>query len=449
MAAPASVADPNLLNYYGDGANASVGQQSKTFFYDRALIISSNKNFTFRQFCVSKDMIQKSGKQYRISVFHPMYLRMPYTDDTWNDMTKKTFSEDFQKYGYMSGRDLADLTNGLYGLDGKGYPTGTYNNNGIRLLEGEGPANKVTLKKSTYIGNLERFGEMIEYTDEITLFSEDSTQMIMRSQLGEKASSVMEDLIMLDMLSTPSVIYSGPALSKETMGNGIGNGAVDAITKTNAVEQSYKVSWELFQAIGDRLLKNRAPKFTKILTGSVKIGTIPISACYVAIVSNNIKVDLENIGKNERYTGTSYQFNRVETYASNGSIMENEFGRLGEFRFIYSDRLPVERGAGALVEDDYTGNLSYSTVLGTDNQTEEKHFDLFPILIPTEGSFATLNLVGNNKVNFTSKAPQDIDKTDPFGTKGFFAYNFWYGSVILHPEWLMKAYVLATGSGNN
>lgn len=440
MATPSNVKFGD--NYYGNGINSSVGTQNKVFFYDKAGIQAATADLTYQQFASQKTMPRNTGKEFRISVFHHIYDRMPYTDDTWNDLSKKTFSADFAKYGYLSSRDLADVTNSIYGGDGKGYVNNTYDNNGKRLLEGEGATNKLSIKKSTYTSSFELFGEMLEYTDQVEMFSEDFMQVRYRQELGSAANNLMEDLLQLDLLSTPNVIFSGPAISKETLGTGIGEGTPDAITGENAVEKAYKINFEYIQKLGQKLLRNRAKPQTSILKGSTNIGTTPIGDCYIAIVGPELKLDLENITR-----GTTYEkyfpFTYPYQYASQGTLLKNEIGRVNNFRFIYAERMPVERGAGAVVDANYGGNLSYSEVTKQDG-SKENRFDVFPILIPCKDSFATIGLQGTSKIQFYSRTPSEIDKTDPFGQRGFFSYKFWYASIILHPEWLLKGYVLAS-----
>ncbi|TQV61430.1 MAG: hypothetical protein FNT15_09855 [Sulfurovum sp.] len=77
--------------------------------------------------------------------------------------------------------------------------------------------------------------------------------------------------------------------------------------------------------------------------------------------------------------------------------------------------------------------------MGTDAK-----FDVFPILFPTEGAFATVGLKGNGKIQFNSKSPSQVELVNPYGTKGFFSYNFWYAGLILEEEKLLKVLVAAS-----
>ncbi|HEG8169409.1 TPA: N4-gp56 family major capsid protein [Campylobacter coli] len=442
MAKPGSVAG-DILNYYGNGANASQGPNNKTFYYDMAGIKAANRKKVYAQFADSRQMPQRHGKEYRVKVQIHSYDRMPYEETSLNTIGgKKTFTSDFSKLGYISGRNLADLTNYVYGSDGKDYTGGTYTNNGVRLLEGEGPANKFSLKDMTITTRFEKFGEMIEYTDEVVLFSEDPMQVRYREELGERANCLYEDLLQLELLATPTVMYAGTATSLETLGTGIGAGTPDPVTLTNAIEESYKINYGLIQKAVQKLFRNRAPKHTSILKGDVRIGTTPINAAYVAIVGPEVKLDIENMIRGVTYE-KNFVFTPVYMYANQTTIMENEFGRVNDIRFIVSESAIVERGRGAVVDPGYTGRLSYTNVDKTGGGKENR-FDVFPILIPCAGSFATIGLAGANKIEFMSLSPNDVSILNPFKTKGFFAYKFWFAALITRPERLLRINVLAS-----
>ena len=99
----------------------------------------------------------------------------------------------------------------------------------------------------------------------------------------------------------------------------------------------------------------------------------------------------------------------------------------------------VYRGKGETVPTGYVGELSYTGEIG-----KGAKFDVFPILYPTKGSFATVGLKGHNKIVFHAKSPSQVEHSNPFGTKGFFSYNFWYASIITQEEKLLKGLVLAS-----
>lgn len=465
MANPTQVVDQfntGFLNGYGTGLDSSNGINNKVFYYDAAGIKAATFKPVFGQFASTRNMPLKSGKEYRVKVFHYSYARNPYDDASMETIGGiKQFDADFAKYGYITNRSLNDVSGNLWGNDPRlgtksvvdtdsnltrsltNYdgtdlnPTlsnQTWTDNGRRLLEGEGRTNFFTLKATTLSTTFEKFGEMIEFTEDVTLFSEDNWQVLYREDLGKRARDIREDLIQIDMLGTTNVFFSGTATSVATMGTGIGAGTPDQVTGKNAVEESYKINYELLQKVVQRLQRYGAKKKTRMVTGSVNIDTKVVPECYYAICGDAVKLDLENSTRGSTYE-KSYCFTPVEQYAAaaKGSLAEGEFGRMGDVRFILADRMLVEAGAGATVDGGYVGTLSNSN----------GKFDVYPVLFPCEDSFSVISLSGKDGIQFFSHSPSS-DLQDPYAERAYFAYKFWYGSIITRPEHLLRLNVLAS-----
>ena len=390
---------------YGNGANSSQGANTIVHFYDRAGIKAANRVNVYGQWASRKDMPKNMGKTFKISKFLHMYDRAQSDGD-------------FATKGYLTGRDLTALNTLLHATDGSG----------AGLTEGAGATNERTLQKVTVEATLNRFGEMITYTDEVDLFSEDIMQVRYREELGELAGSRYEDLLQLDLLATPTKMYSGVATSMATLGNGI---AVDG-----SEDADWAVSYDLIRQAVRKLVRNRAKKNTQVVTGSNKIDTVTVAPAYYAIIGADVKADLEGL---TRGTGAEAEFvyTPFHKYASAATLAEGEVGRMHEVRFIESEAAVVEYQKGATVPGGYVGDLAYTGTIGSGAK-----FDVHPILFPTEGSFATVGLKGMGKIKFNSAAPADISLINPYGTKGFFSYNFFYATVILEPEKLLRLDVL-------
>ena len=390
---------------YGNGANSSQGANTIVHFYDRAGIKAANRVNVYGQWASRKDMPKNTGKTFKISKFLHMYDR---AQSDGNFATK----------GYMTGRDLTALNTLLHATDGSG----------AGLTEGAGATNERTLQKVTVEATLNRFGEMITYTDEVDLFSEDMMQVRYREELGELAGSRYEDLLQLDLLATPTKMYSGVATSMATLGNAI---AVDG-----SEDADWTVSYDLIRQAVRKLVRNRAKKNTQVVTGSNKIDTVTVAPAYYAIIGADVKADLEGL---TRGTGAEAEFvyTPFHKYASAATLAEGEVGRMHEVRFIESEAAVVEYQKGATVPGGYVGDLAYTGTIGSGAK-----FDVHPILFPTEGSFATVGLKGMGKIKFNSAAPADVSLINPYGTKGFFSYNFFYATVILEPEKLLRLDVL-------
>lgn len=374
---------------YGDGANSSAGANTIVHFYDRAGIKAANRVNVYGQFMDRKSMPTKMGKTFKISKFLHMY------DRSVNDA-------EFGAKGFLSLRSIDEVSASLASAS---------------LTEGAGAVNERALEKVTVETSLARYGEMINYTDEVDLFSEDSIQVRYREELGELANSRMEDLMQLDMLATPTVMYGGSA------------------TAIAEIDEDSTVTYDLMRKATRKLVRNRAKKNTQMVTGADKIGTVPVAKSYYAVIGANVKGDLESLTRGTVAANgkTEFVYNPAHTYANASTLAEGEVGAMHEIRFIESESAVVYAGKGA----DATG---YTGVLAsTDNK-----FDAFPILFPTQGAFASVGLKGQGKIKFHSKAPEAVEIVNPYGTKGFFSYNFFYAGIILEEEKLLKILVSAS-----
>ena len=390
---------------YGTGLNSSQGANTITHFYDRAGIKAANRVNVYGQFASKKDMPKNTGKTFKISKFLHMYDRAQAAGD-------------FATKGYLTGRDLTELQALLDATDGSG----------VSLTEGAGATNERSLQKVTVETTLARYGEMIKYTDEVALFSEDMMQVRYREELGELANSRYEDLLQLDLLATTTKAYAGVATSMATLGNAL---AVDG-----SEDAEWKVSYDLIRKATRKLVRNRAKKNTMLVSGSTKIDTKTVAPAFYAIIDAEIKADLESL---TRGTGAETEFVYVPAhkYASAATLAEGEVGAMHEVRFVEAEAALYEKQKGATVPTLYVGSLAYTGTIGSGAK-----FDVHPILFPTQDAFATVGLKGMSKIKFNSEDPSTISPTNPYGTTGFFSYNFFYASLILEPEKVLRVDVL-------
>ena len=389
-------------NVYGNGLNSTAGANTVVHYYDRAGIKAANRKNTYGQFVSRKEMPNKMGKTFKISKFLHMY------DRALSDA-------DFAAKGYMTARTADEVSLALTNAS---------------LAEGAGAVNKRSLQKITVETSFARYGEMIDYTDEVDLFSEDYIQVKYREELGELANSRMEDLIQLDMLGTGTVLYSGTATSKGTIG--------DSIATDGSEDANWLVSYDLIRKAVRKLVRNRAKKNTTIVTGSTKIDTKTIASSYYAIIDADVKTDLENITRGTSYE-KHYAYVPFHKYGDATKAAEGEVGSMYEVRFIESESAVVYAGKGATVPAGYAGSLAYTGTIGTDAK-----FDVHAILFPTENAFATVGLKGQGKIKFNAQDPSKVELINPYGTQGFFSYNFWYAGIILEEEKLLAVYCGAT-----
>ena len=416
-------------NVYGGPTGESThGQNTIIHYYDKAGVKAANAQAVYAQFADRRSMPLKRGMTYKVSKWLHIYDR-EVTDG------------DFAAKGYLTARNIADVSEGLNATDGTG----------AALLEGSGATNKRSIKKVTIDTTFSRYGEMIDYTDEVEMFAEDIVQVHYREELGKLANQRSEDLIQLDMLATTTVMYAGLGTSLPTVG--------DEVTATDDSEDSLaQINYDLIRKGVRKLVRNRAEKNTSIVTGSTKIDTRTVNKAFYAIVGPEVKFDLENVVRGSVSENGTTEFAYIPAYKYSGAsnLAEGEVGAMGDVRFIESETALTYRGAGAVVPSGYAGGLSstaldstsasaMNTFTGTsDYSNGETRFDVFPLLFPTKGSFATVGLKGHGKIKFNSQSPSKIELSNPFATTGFFSYNMWYAGIILREERLMKMVVAAS-----
>ena len=393
-----------MSHFYGNGTNSTSGANTITHHYDRAGVKAATADLIYAQFADSKSMPQKYGKTFKISMWEQILDGAGVTDA---GLDKDGNATDGNLYG--SSRDIGDITAGL--------PV---------LGEGANDVNRVVVTKKTGEVTFNRFGLYLDYTDEVELFSEDKTQMVYREMLGDAAKQVNEDLIQKDMLSGSNVYYTGSAVSRATVGTDV--------TEADGSEDADAImSYDDVRKIVATLVSNRARKYTSLVTGSTKVDTKTINASYVGIVGPEIKYDLQGIA--DMHGRPAYI--PVNQYGSAATLMTNEVGAIDEMRFCETERAMKWNGAGADIPASYAGTLA----------NDGSKFNVYPILCPTEGAFATVGLQGWGKMKFKAKAPGAVEQSDKFGVKGFFSVNWFYAGIILDQSKLLRVETCATDIG--
>ena len=413
--------------YSGSGnrpaGDSTHGQNTIVHYYDKAGIKAANENAVYAQFSDRRSMPLKMGSTYKVSKWLHIYDR-------------EVGAADFATKGYLTGRNIAGVSTDLA--------------SNVALAEGSGPANKQTIKKVTIETNFSRYGEMLDYTDEVEMFSEDMVQVHYREELGMLANRRAEDLIQLDMLSTSTIMYSGTATSFVTVG-------ADTTAADGSEDNDSRATYDLIRKGVRKLVRNRAMKTTSIVTGSTKIDTRVVNRAFYAIIGPEVKYDMESVVKGSVAVNgnTEYAYIPIQKYADAANLAEGEVGAMNEIRFVESESALVYAGGGAVVPAGYAGDLGTTThnaasatamaaTTGGTYAAGEERFDVFPILLPTKGSFATVGLKGHGKIKFNAQAPSKIELSNPYGTTGFFSYNMWYAGLIIREERLLKMLVCAS-----
>ena len=162
------------------------------------------------------------------------------------------------------------------------------------------------------------------------------------------------------------------------------------------------------------------------------VDTRTIGAARYAYVGSELKMQLLKM-KNFHNEAA---FIPVQQYAEAGKIASGEIGSIGNYRFIENPNMFHWDGAGASV----TNNSGY---LESDGK-----YNVYPVLVVGSGSFTTIGFQTdgeNTKFKILHKAPgkEMANRNDPYGKIGFYSIQWWYGTMILRPEWIACIKVVA------
>ncbi len=289
------------------------------------------------------------------------------------------------------------------------------------ISETGGRVNRVGFTRLTLEGTIDNFGFFDEYTEDSVQFDNDADLMqhISRETL-RAANYIVEAQIQIDLLNGANVVYYG----------GDATSLSELTGETNATASV--LDYETLVRVETILNNNLCPKDTTIISGSRMVDTRTIGAARYAYVGSELKMQLLKM-KNFHNEAA---FIPVQQYAEAGKIASGEIGSIGNYRFIENPNMFHWDGAGAAVAN----NDGYLESNGK--------YNVYPVLVVGSGSFTTIGFQTdgeNTKFKILHKAPGEemANRNDPYGKIGFYSIQWWYGTMILRPEWIACIKVVA------
>jgi N4-gp56 family major capsid protein len=187
------------------------------------------------------------------------------------------------------------------------------------LTEGVTPSGS-QLSITNITASTSQYGDYVTFTDKVEMETQDPLLTVNSEILGDQAADTFDQLTRDVLAAGTSVFYA----------NGVGGrGSVAA-----------NVALADYRKIARAMRKNKARKITKMITGSDQVGTTPVRASYVALVSPDTHYDLKGL--------ESSGFIPVHKYPSSMTLLdENEIGSLDEFRFVETPNGKIFAGAGS------------------------------------------------------------------------------------------------------
>ncbi len=385
---------------YGDGTNSSIGPQLNTYYYDKKALIEIAKEQYFGQLADTTSMPKHFGKKIK------KYLYLPLLDDrNINDQ----------------GIDATGATIANGNLYGSSKDVGTIVGKLPTLTEHGGRVNRVGFKRIEVEGTMAKFGFFDEYSQESIDFDTDSQlQMHIRRETTRGANEITEAQLQIDLLNAAGVIRYGGAATQDSE---ITGESTDVISVP---------SYEGLMKTGITLDDNKAPKNTKMITGSRLIDTKTIDNARYIYIGSELLPTLKRM----KDLHGEKAFVDARHYAAAGTLAKGEIGAIDQFRFILVPEMFHWAGKG---KAETAANAGYRATGG--------FYDIFPMLTVGSGSFTTIGFQTSGKKvkwKINHKAPDsNVNTWDPYGETGFYSIKWYYGFLVQRPEWISLYKVVA------
>lgn len=267
------------------------------------------------------------------------------------------------------------------------------------LSEGVTPASHKIAYEDVSV-TLSQYGDLAELSDVVQDLAEDPVLNDMMMLSGENAAAVVEQITYGVVKAGTNVFYA----------NGANRAAVNTAISLNKQ-----------RAVLRFLAAQKAKKFTRILSGSVQIGTSPIEAAYIAVAHTDLGHDIRALPG----------FVPVAKYGTRQTVCEQEIGSVDEVRYVLSADLGPWLNAGG---------AHGGTVVTTGGVSA----DVYPVLFFGMESYGVTPLKGKEAVTPYVHNPGKADKSDPLGQRGYVGWKGYHAAVRLNEAWMCRLEVAIT-----
>lgn len=412
---------------------APEGSQLNLFHYQRKAIIDIRNDMVFQQLADTSVLPKNYGKTIKKYHYIPVLDDRNNNDqgidaagstiavDLWGLMASDG-TENATTYATKALAEAAAITNGAGeaaflksgALYGSSKDIGVITAKLPSLSESGGRVNRMGHSRITVEGSIENQGMFFDYTEDSVQFDTDKELLShIMTETVVAANEMIEDNVQKDLLNNAGVImYGGVATSNATI---TAEGADPSVL---TYKDLVKLSIELDN--------NKCPKSTKFVAGSNYTDTRVVNNARFIYVGSEMLPTLMAL---EDFHGNA-AWKSVESYADAGNVAAGEAGAIHQFRFIVVQEMMRWQGDGGAV----TTNPGYMAT--------GDHYDVIPMLVVGSGSFSTISFhtMGKTaKFSIIHKKP-GVEVADaynnPYGKLGFYSIQWWYGSLILRPEWI-------------
>ena len=228
------------------------------------------------------------------------------------------------------------------------------------LIEGVTPTGK-KLSTTDIYATVKFYGDFLTFSDVLLLTGLDATLVEGGEALGEQMGLTADTLDRDVMVAGTSVRYANAVTARTSIVTAIATADVKAATRI--------------------LEGNNAKKLRRIVVGGQRVGTRPVAPRFYCIGHTDCRQDIEALAG----------FTKVEEYASQKNVQEEEIGTWGNVAFLLTTNSKVWLAGGAAI--GATG------LVAADSTT----LDVYSHLILAQNAYATVPLQKGNTKNIIKK----------------------------------------------
>jgi N4-gp56 family major capsid protein len=268
--------------------------------------------------------------------------------------------------------------------------------NTVPLVEGVTPAPD-TIGSQDVTAVLQQFGRRTTITDVIADTHEDPVLNEYAEVMGELAGQTAELVVYNAIRAGTNVMYPTVAITARS--------GVNAAVSTSMLDRMIR-----------QLKRQNAKPITRMLSGSDKVGTLPIRPSFVVFVHPDVQQGLEALAG----------YIPAANYGTQATLGDMELGSYKELRFMASTLYGPFLQAGASTAGFLSGGAA---VTG--------NVDVYPFIACGQDAYATVSLAGSTAVSPIAINPKPSD-SDPLGQRGHVGFKMYGTSCILNDAWLVR-----------
>jgi len=243
-----------------------------------------------------------------------------------------------------------------------------------------------------------KYGALYGYSERQESLGEDDMPAWMQEQLGERLGNVREKVYIGALQAATNRFYSG----------GTSRATVDETVTLN-----------LCNRITRNLAGNHAKFVRGITAATPNYGSQAIQATYLAFGHTSLQQDVEAVPG----------YKARADYGSMKVAHEMEIGCVGSLRFILSPDMPYVADAGAAI----AGTTNYSTT--------GVSADVYQLFVIAKDAWGHCAFRGLEAFKMHHIKPNQVDKSDPTGERGYVSGTFYDCAVVTHHGWMAVAEV--------